>query len=226
MEEIWKAIPGYEGIYEASTRGQIRSLDHFSKEFNNHGTLCRIRIKGRLMKPGIDQDGYLVIQLTDSEGDPGYYSVHRLVALTFIDNPDPTILTQVDHLDCDKTNNCVDNLEWVTCKENINRAWKNDRCTPRVPDDKQIRRFTQLGKKSAIWRGQPCRCIEENKYFFCIQSAANYYGVNGSTLRHWIINGRGDNTKKCNGLHFEYVSKDCPEYHKMLSEFLDNIDKW
>lgn len=224
MEEIWKTIPGYEGLYEASSEGRIRSLDRLSKEFNNHGTMCRILIKGRIMKPSLDQDGYYQIQLTDSNGRPKYYGVHRIIALTFISNDAPENNTQVDHINCDKTDNRVCNLEWVSCKENISRAWHKGRCTPRIPDKESIKRFTILGKKSTAWRGKPCRCVEENRYFFCLKDATSYYNISLDVLRHWITHGRKIGDFRCNGYHFEYISKDTPEYQALLEEFNAKID--
>lgn len=225
MKEIWKDIPGYEGIYQASSEGNIRSLDRYSKPHNNNGTICQNFIRGKFLKGSYDSDGYLEVQLTDANGCPKYYRMHRLVALTFIPNPDNTKYTQVDHINCVKDDNRVCNLEWVTCKENINRAWNNDRCTPRKPDAAQIKRFSNLGKKSVLWQGHPCRCIEENKYFISVEHAARYYKVNSVTLRDWIIKGRKNTHQtKCIGLNFEYISKDCKEYKEMLLEFLNDID--
>lgn len=106
--EIFKDIEGYEGLYQVSNLGNIKSL-HCNKE--------------KIMKPTIRSNNYqyyFVGLLKD--GKRKYFAVHRLVAMMFI--PNPNNYEQVDHLDGNKLNNNVKNLEWVTPKENTNRAWK------------------------------------------------------------------------------------------------------
>lgn len=111
MEEIWKEIPGFEGYYEASTEGNIRSMDR---------TLNCLwgevhPAKGKTKAVCKDRYGYLYVGL--SKGHKKYHrTIHRLIALTFIPNPDNKPC--VDHIDGDKTNNRVGNLRWCTVKEN------------------------------------------------------------------------------------------------------------
>lgn len=105
--EIFKDIKGYEGLYQVSNLGNIKSL-HCNKE--------------KIMKPTIRSKNYqyyFVGLLKD--GKRKYFAIHRLVAMMFI--PNPNNYEQVDHLDGNKLNNNVENLEWVTSKENTNRAW-------------------------------------------------------------------------------------------------------
>ena len=99
MEEIWKTIKGFEN-YKVSNTGKVYSL-----------------AKNEVMKPWIINSGYQVISLFD-RGVRKHMLVHRLVALNFIDNP--LNKPQVNHIDGDKLNNNVDNLEWTTASENIN----------------------------------------------------------------------------------------------------------
>ena len=111
MKEIWKDIKGYEGLYQISNFGYIKSL-HYSG-----GT------KQKIMKFGKDKDGYLQIILTKNKKHK-VYKVHRLVAQTFIPNPDN--LPQINHRDENKQNNNVNNLEWCSNKYNSNYGTKND----------------------------------------------------------------------------------------------------
>ena len=103
MEEIWKDIKGYEGKYQVSNYGNVKSL-------NYHRTG-----KERLLKPTLQKKGYLYVSLCKPLKK---FKIHRLVAETFIPNPDN--LPQVNHKDEDKTNNYVGNLEWCSLLYNIN----------------------------------------------------------------------------------------------------------
>ena len=107
MEEIWKDIEGYEGLYQISTLGRVRSLRKFD-ELNNIF----------VMKPNAS-NRYYKISLSKN-GKTKYFFVHRLVAQAFIPNPDN--LSLVNHKDCNKLNNCVSNLEWCDYKYNNNYA--------------------------------------------------------------------------------------------------------
>ena len=113
MEEIWKDIEGYEGLYEVSSYGRVRSLG----QFVNHNYGGYAYRKGRLLKPGLGSRGYLSVTLSKN-GIQKQYTVHRLVAQAFIENPDN--LPQVNHKDEDRTNNNVTNLEWCDAKYNVN----------------------------------------------------------------------------------------------------------
>ena len=110
MEE-WRAVPGYEGLYEVSSYGRVKSIDRYvkSKSYRLH--------KGKVLSPGKDRNGYLFVVLSYNGKHKGI-TVHRLVAESFIPNPDN--LPQVNHKDEDKTNNNVDNLEWCDAKYNSN----------------------------------------------------------------------------------------------------------
>ena len=112
MEE-WRSIPGYEGLYEVSNLGRVRSLDRYVKYSNGMIHLH----KGKVLSPGKDTDGYLKVVLNCNRKCKTI-TVHRLVALTFIPNPDN--LPIINHKDEDKTNNSVDNLEWCTQQYNLN----------------------------------------------------------------------------------------------------------
>ena len=115
-EEIWRPIEGYEGLYEVSNLGRVRSLDRYDSRNQFR--------KGRIMKQNNDGRDYMSIQLC-LNGKLKKYFVHRLVAEAFLPNPDN--LPQVNHKDEDKSNNRVDNLEWCTAKYNLSYGTRNIR---------------------------------------------------------------------------------------------------
>lgn len=109
--EVWRTIQGYEGLYEVSNLGRVRSLDHYD-------SLGRLHM-GVILKPQLDgRKNYLHVSL----GRHSMKQVHRLVAEAFLDNPDG--LPQVNHKDENKTNNTVENLEWCSAKYNNNYGSK------------------------------------------------------------------------------------------------------
>lgn len=109
MQEIWKDIKYFEGMYQVSNFGRVRSVDRF----DNMG---RLR-KGNIKVSRDNGHGYLAVQMY-RDNKPKVRYVHRLVAQTFIDNPDNK--PEVHHIDSDRSNNKLDNLQWVTSKENNN----------------------------------------------------------------------------------------------------------
>lgn len=118
MYEIWKDIKGYEGYYQVSNTGKIKTLEHNIIRHNGK----RLTIKEKILNGSKDTKGYLQVELK-KDGKRNIKFIHRLVAETFIENPNNKL--QVNHINGDKSNNGIDNLEWVTCSENIHHAWKN-----------------------------------------------------------------------------------------------------
>lgn len=111
MKEIWKDIPGYEGIYQISNCGRIKALE---KDY----VICNtslVHTKERILASVNMPDGYKRIEL-NHEGVSRTFPVHRLVALAFLPNPDNK--PHIDHINAERDDNRVDNLRWVTPKEN------------------------------------------------------------------------------------------------------------
>ena len=136
MEEQWKDIIGYEGLYEISNLGRVKSL---------------IKYKGtdeRILKPLKNKKGYLQVILHKDKKIKNYV-IHRLVALHFIPNDDLS-KTQVNHKDENKENNNVNNLEWCDVAYNNNYGTRNERNSKsniNHPDmSKQIQQYSLDGK--------------------------------------------------------------------------------
>lgn len=110
MREIWKDIEGYEGLYQISNLGRVKSLERTIHAVNrdfHHSEIIR--------KPSEYRGGYLQVPLSKNKVRK-MAKIHRLVAEAFIPNPDNK--PQVNHIDSNRKNNRLDNLEWVTPKEN------------------------------------------------------------------------------------------------------------
>lgn len=116
MEEVWKYIPGYEGYYQASTLGRIRSVTRVTRKNQ--------MVYGKVLSQTKQKNGYMKV-IFGIDGKAFHPNVHRLVAETFLENSQN--LPCVNHKDEDKQNNRVENLEWCTAKYNSNYGTKTKR---------------------------------------------------------------------------------------------------
>ena len=139
-DEVWCPIKGFEGLYEVSDQGRVRSLK-FGKE--------------RILKPVRTPKGYLQVSLYKN-GKMKPIRIHRLVAQTFIPNPDN--LPEVNHKDENKENNSVHNLEWCDSKYNNNYGTRTDRCS------KPVLQFTKSGEFVKEWKS--AMDVERNLGYF------------------------------------------------------------
>lgn len=134
--EIWRDVPGFEGKYQVSNLGRVKSLDRID-------SIGRRRT-GVLLKPWKERNGYRLVSIMSGDKQRRYY-VHRLVAETFI-GPLPDGY-EVNHKDEDKTNNTAGNLEYLTHKDNINYGTANERRSKPVIailDDGQTERYASM----------------------------------------------------------------------------------
>lgn len=169
--EEWRDIPGYEGLYQASDHGRIRSVSHLIRA-NKDGGIRYTEAGIKRLIPG--WHGYMWVSLC-KDGKSKTHSVHQLVAITFIENPDN--LPAVNHIDADKTNNHISNLEWVTTQENQQHA----------------SRMGLLGK--------PVRCIETGISFLNSRDAERQTGICSRNIRS-VCAGK---VKSAGGYHWAWV---------------------
>lgn len=143
--EKWKPIKNFEGLYEVSDKGNVRSLDRTVLKSDGR----KQRFKGKTLVPAKNNGGYLHVDLRNC-GKRKIARVNRLVADAFIDNKYNK--PQVNHIDGDKTNNHVNNLEWCTSSENVKHAVKTGLF------DKQMVSIEVLGKVYKS-KNEACRTL-------------------------------------------------------------------
>lgn len=114
MEEIWKDIEGYEGKYQVSNLGRVKSLKRKCNVLNGYRT-----VNEKILNLNKNRYGYVTVNLSKNNKNK-ICTIHRLVATAFIPNPENK--PQVNHIDGNKTNNIVENLEWVSKEENMQHA--------------------------------------------------------------------------------------------------------
>lgn len=162
----WAPIKGYEGYYEVSDSGQVRSLDRVIKAKNGISYHKRGKIMKLTQIMSHNEPGYLVVNLRKN-GNSCVCFVHQLVAESFI--PNPNNLPVVNHKNGNKTKNEVSNLEWTTYKDNNLHALANGLRQPRGTKVKQIdssgnvvdvfRSVCEASRKTGIGRGSISHCI-------------------------------------------------------------------
>lgn len=119
MKEVWKPVPGYEELYLISNTGRLKSLDRIT---NYRLPGFTVHKKGRILKPNLKNTGYYEYALSKNK-QIKWVRAHRLVALAFI--PNPNNYNVINHINEDKTDNRVENLEWCSSKYNIECYHKN-----------------------------------------------------------------------------------------------------
>ncbi len=141
-KEIWRDIAGYEGLYQVSNLGRVKSLER--PVAAKSGTKRTVR--ERILKSAPDRDGYLLVNLYDSSRKMKTFLVHRLVCEAFHENPENKPC--VNHIDENKVNNAESNLEWCTVAENNAHGTRNARIGKAVARalSKPVGQYTRDGK--------------------------------------------------------------------------------
>lgn len=188
MIEEWKAVPGYEGLYEVSNKGNVRNV--------RRNTLLRLQ----------KNQGYIRVWLYKNGIQAGL-RVHRLVAQAFIPNPDN--LPEVNHIDEDKTNNRVDNLEWCSRKYNVNFGTRNIRAKETAIKNGYC---TGLSRKEYM-KEYNREYFEKNKEKMREQNR-EYYEKNKEKLREQNREYKKKNREKIREQNREYMR----EYRKKRKE--------
>lgn len=167
MQEIWKDIKGWEGLYQVSNLGRVKSLN-----YNKEKTSKVLRTK--------KARGYDRVCLC-RKGYHKYISVHRVVAMMFVPNPDNK--PEVNHIDGNKSNNTVNNLEWVTSRENTRHS------------------IAVLGHNPRIWSRTAVKCVETGEIFETQTEAAEAY----HTSQGAIGNAARGNRPRAGGHHWCFI---------------------
>ena len=156
-KETWKDIKGYEGLYQVSNMGRIKSLERTVTKKNGR----KYTVKGRILKPGTDRDGYLLVILSNTSGKRKTFKVHRLVCEAFHENPENKPC--VNHIDENKTNNTANNLEWCTYEENNTHGTRLARSAK--SQSKPVGQYTRDGELIKVW--QSVNEVERQLGFDC-----------------------------------------------------------
>ena len=159
MNEIWKDINNYEGIYQISNLGNVRSLDREQIDING---VKRV-FKGQMLTKSLGNWGYYTVSLKKNSQSKKFF-VHRLVAQEFI--PNPNNLEVVNHKDGNKLNNISDNLEWISLRDNTLYSQHSNK--------KKILQYSKSGEFIKIWDS--------------ITEAAKYFQVNVSLISQCLSN--------------------------------------
>lgn len=168
-QEIWKDIKGYEGLCQASDCGKIRSLERFIE--TSHGV--KRLMKGTVKKELDNGNGYMYIRI-NKEGKSKHFYVHRIIAETFIPNPENK--PQVNHRNGIKDDNRVENLEWCTVQENQRHKWD---VLGYTHSERTRKKFAVATKKRMLEKPTCITKVSINGVIFeSMKTASLYHGKN------------------------------------------------
>lgn len=187
MKEIWKPIKGFTG-YEASDLGNIRGFRDF------HGNVSD---KFTVLKPRVNKDGYYELTIYTDDHKKVTKLVHRLIAETFL-GKNPKLV--VNHIDGNKLNNNVNNLEYVSAKEN-----------------------STLAAENGLYKTKPVRIVETGEVFDSIKECAKAIKSDPADISNCIAGRKNESIK---GMHFELINKGEPKRDPFLYDYqMDSIKR-
>lgn len=168
-KEIWKDIPNYEGLYQISNLGNVKSLSRYKQNHNKKQI-----VEEKIRKNIISKTGYYTCML-NKNGKNKLFKVHRLVALVFIDNPNN--LPIVNHIDGNKLNNNYKNLEWCTYSHNNKEAYRLG-LKGNEKDFRGLKKYNEKLKKEILQYDLNCNFIKKWNSISEIQKELGYATTN------------------------------------------------
>ena len=199
--EIWKDIEGYEGLYQISNMGRVKSVERMKWCGKGY-----YKTPERILKARKTKNGYLLVNLWKDGKIKSYY-IHRLVAQAFLDNPDN--LPEVNHIDQDKTNNKVENLEFCDRSYNVNYGTRNRKVAEKLRGRKQSeesnkKRAEKLTNNPKI--SKPVIAIDKRTglivEFLSAHEAERVLGISQSNITKW----KKKKKKSIGGFYWMYAN--------------------
>lgn len=197
MSEHWKDVVGYEGYYQVSNKGRVRGLKYVF-----WAGCCFRTLPERILKPNRNKSGYYYVVLHKNRKGRTW-KIHRLVALAFVPNPEKKPC--IDHINTIRTDNRVENLRWVTYKENVNNPITKRRVIKSAKKGLNIikenkDKYDEIRLKSVR---KPILCIETNVVYESITKASKELNINFNSLAQCLQGIR--NRKTAGGYHWKYI---------------------
>lgn len=199
MEEVWKDIEGFEGLYQVSNMGRVKSLDRYVTFIDG-----RIRhYDEKILKGRLKDNGYIQVSLYKDSKHIEQHYIHRLVAQAFIHFvPQDNVMYEIDHRNTNKQDNRVCNLCWVTRSQNLLN-----------PITRKKSSISRTGKKlKEEWKnsiikscGKSVYCVETGKVFTTMTEAADFAGVTPQGIYAALKHTNG--CKTAGGYHWRYVDE-------------------
>lgn len=188
--EVWKAVKDYEGLYEVSNLGRVRSVSRIIRW--GYGKGYDKLIESKILSTSINNSGYKIIILSKPKHKTICRTIHRLVAEAFI--PNPNNLTDVNHKDEDKMNNNVENLEWLTHKENMNWGETSKKISAthrsKTEDDLLCARFARGWMPDLFRLKKRCGIIHNGIYYISREEAAERLNKTRSRITQLVREGK------------------------------------